>query len=206
MHDSSFKSTCCLHAAFPSGCYQFSFKSRLIISRDILKTLRRCSMNINLSSFLQWRPNIIMCRTIGWNFTYYYISILGKLYFFFNRKERWKIKKAVKTVFTGRKNSFELKSITRNVFRGVFFHYYEKFFNAYSTARTLENFVMNHMESEGMNAIKQGLAKGKGILLITTISRYRSSQNSNQRICGMLRFSRQTIFRQKSSTQTRHLI
>jgi len=124
-------------------------------------------MNINLSSFLQWRPNIIMCRTIGWNFTYHYISILGKLYFFFNRKERWKIKKAVKTVFTGRKNSSELRSITKNVFRGIFFHYYEKFFNAYSTARTLENFVMNHMESEGMNAIKQGLAKGKGILLIT---------------------------------------
>ncbi len=108
-----------------------------------------------------------MCMTIGWNFTYYYISILGKLYFFFNRKEKWKIKKAVKTVFTGHKNSFEIRSITKNVFRGMFFHYYEKFFNAYSTARTLENFVMNHMESEGMNAIEQGLAKGKGILLIT---------------------------------------
>jgi len=124
-------------------------------------------MNLNLSSFLQWHPNIIMCRTIGWNFTYYYISVLVKLYFFFNRKEKWKIKKAVKTVFTGRKKSSELRSITKNVFRGIFFHYYEKFFNAYSTARTLENFVMNRMESEGMNSIKQGLEKGKGILLIT---------------------------------------
>jgi KDO2-lipid IV(A) lauroyltransferase len=124
-------------------------------------------MNINLSSFLQWRLNIMLCRTIGWNFAYYYISILGKLYFFFNRKERWKIKRAVKTVFAGRKNSFELKSTTKNVFRGVFLHYYEKFFNAYSTSRTLKIFVTNNMESEGMNTIKQGLARGKGILLIT---------------------------------------
>ncbi len=124
-------------------------------------------MSLNLSSFLQWHPNIIMCRTIGWNFTYYYIRILVKLYFFFNREEKWKIKKAVTTVFTGRKNSFELKSITKNAFEGIFLHYYEKFFNAYSPARTLKNFVMNHMESEGMNVIRQGLEKGKGILLIT---------------------------------------
>jgi KDO2-lipid IV(A) lauroyltransferase len=124
-------------------------------------------MSFSLSSFLQWRPNIIMCKMIGWNFTYYYITILGRLYFFINRKENWKIKKAIKTVFRGRKISSELRSITKNVFRGIFFHYYEKFFNAYSSARTLENFVMNHMESEGMNAIKQGLEKGKGILLIT---------------------------------------
>lgn len=124
-------------------------------------------MNINLSSFLQWRPNMMMCRTVGWNFSYYYISILGKLYFFFNRKERWKIEKAVKSVFTGRKNSFELKYITKKVFRGVISHYYEKFFNAYSTARTLKNFVENHMEGEGLNTIRQGLEKGKGILLVT---------------------------------------
>jgi KDO2-lipid IV(A) lauroyltransferase len=124
-------------------------------------------MGFNLSSFLQWGPNIMMCRKIGWKFTYHYINILGKFYFFFNRKEKWKIKKAVKAVFIGRKNGFELRSITKNVFRGVFLHYYEKFFNAYSTSRTLKNFVMNHMESEGMNAIEQGLAKGKGILLIT---------------------------------------
>lgn len=124
-------------------------------------------MSLNLSSFLQWRPNIIMCRTIGWNFTYYYISILGKLYFFFNRKERWKIKKAVKTVFTGRKNGFELRSITKGIFQGILSHYYEKFVNVYSTPETLRNFYKTHMEDEGSSTLKQALSKGKGILLIT---------------------------------------
>jgi KDO2-lipid IV(A) lauroyltransferase len=124
-------------------------------------------MSLNLSSFLQWGPNIIMCRKIGWNFTYYYISILGKLYFFFNRKEKGKIKKAVKTVFTGRKNSSELRSITKGIFRGILSHYYEKFINVYSTPETLRNFYKIHMENEGLNTIKLELSKGKGILLIT---------------------------------------
>ena len=124
-------------------------------------------MKLNLSSILQWRPNIIMCRTIGWNFTYYYISILGKLYFFFNRKERWQIKKAVKTVFTGRKNSSEIRFIIKGIFRGIFSHYYEKFVNVYSTPETLRNFFEKHMENEGLNTIKHELSKGKGILLIT---------------------------------------
>jgi len=124
-------------------------------------------MNFNLSSFLQWRSNIIMCRTIGWNFTYHYISILGKIYFFFNRKEKWRIKKAVKTVFTGRKSSSELNSITKDIYLGILSHYYEKFVNVYSTPETLRNFFEIHVGNEGLNTITQELSRGKGILLIT---------------------------------------
>jgi len=93
--------------------------------------------------------------------------MLGKLYFFFNSKERWKIKKAVKTVFSDQKYMPEIRTMTKNVFRGIFCHYFEKFLNAYATAGTLRNFVMNHMGSEDLDVIKKELAKGKGILLIT---------------------------------------
>ena len=124
-------------------------------------------MKLNLSAFLQWRFNIFMCRMLGWRITFFYIRMLGTLYFFFNPKEKWKIRKAVKTVFSDHKYRPEIRSISKKVFRGIFSHYFEKFFNAYSTAGTLRNFVMNHMESEGLDVIKQGLAKGKGILLIT---------------------------------------
>jgi len=93
--------------------------------------------------------------------------MLGKLYFFLNPKEKWKIKKAVKTVFSDQKYMPEIRTITKNVFRGIFSHYFEKFFNAYSTAGTLRNFVINHMGSEDLDVIEKGLAKGKGILLIT---------------------------------------
>ncbi len=124
-------------------------------------------MSFSLSSFLQWGPNMMMCRKIGWNFTYYYLSILGKFYFFFNRKEKWKIKNAIKAVFTGRKKKSELKSITKGIFHGILSHYYEKFVNVASTPDTLRNFYKIHMENEGLNTINQALSKGKGILLIT---------------------------------------
>jgi len=125
------------------------------------------TMKINLSSFLQGRLNIFMCRMLGWRITFFYMSILGKLYFFFNRKEKWKIKKAVKTVFIGRKNRSEIRSITRDVFRGILFHYYEKLFNAYSTTETWKAFFRTHIENQGITSINQALSKGKGVLLIT---------------------------------------
>ena len=124
-------------------------------------------MKINLSSFLQWRFNIYIFEKLGWRVAFFYISILGKLYFFFNRKENWQIKKAVNTVFADRKNRPEIRSITSNVFKGILFHYYEKLFNAYCNPATRQTFVETHMESEGMEAIKQGLSRGKGVLLVT---------------------------------------
>ena len=124
-------------------------------------------MKINLSSFLQWRFNIYMCKTLGWNFAFFYIRMLGKLYFFFNRKENGKIKKAIKSVFSNGRHTSNIKTITQEAFQGIFSHYYEKFFNVFSTPQTLRTFVHTHMEGEGLKAIKQGLAKGNGVLLIT---------------------------------------
>ena len=124
-------------------------------------------MRIGLSEFLQWRINVYLCKILGWQITYVYINFLGKLYFFFNRKEKSKIKKSVQDVFSDRKQNAEISSITKGVFQGIFFHYYEKFFNAYSNSKTLRYFVQTQIEAEGLDVMDQGLAKGKGILLIT---------------------------------------
>lgn len=120
-----------------------------------------------MSSFLQWRIHIFICRVLGWKITPLYITTLGTLYFFFKRREKWKIRWAVESVFHGGKNSPQIKSITRNVFRGIRSHYYEKLFNAFSSAKRLRSFLGSHIESECMAAIREGLSKGKGVLLIT---------------------------------------
>lgn len=124
-------------------------------------------MKINLSSFLQWRPNIFLCKTLGWRITFSYMNILGKFYFFFNRKEKWKIKRAVETVFENRKGRSEIRLIIENVFRGILSHYHEKIFNAYSPAEILRDFFEIHVKNKGLNAIDQGLIRGKGVLLIS---------------------------------------
>ncbi|MBL7178656.1 MAG: lysophospholipid acyltransferase family protein [Pseudomonadota bacterium] len=124
-------------------------------------------MKINLSSFLQCRFNIFLCRLLGWRITLYYISFLGRLYFFFNGAETSKIKTAVQTAFGGCKQHHEIKSITKDIFRGILYHYYEKIFNAFSAAKILRAFINTHIEGAGLDAVRQGLARGKGVLLIT---------------------------------------
>lgn len=124
-------------------------------------------MRVNLSSFLQNPLNIYACRLLGWKIAFTYIAFLGRMYFFFNRTERTKIKKAVRGVFGERKPPAEIGPTIDRVFRGIISHYYEKFFNAFSTERALRAFTETHIECEGMDAIDRGLARGSGVLLIT---------------------------------------
>jgi lauroyl/myristoyl acyltransferase len=124
-------------------------------------------MHISLSKILQLRFNIFIYQRLGWGVTTIYIIILGKLYLFFNRKQKRRIELAVEAAFDGRSSDSEIRSITRNVFRGMLFHYCEKLFNAFSSADTLKAFLRLHMKSEGLTAIEHGLSKGKGVLLIT---------------------------------------
>ncbi len=124
-------------------------------------------MHINLSKFLQLRFNVFLYKRLSWEGVFLYIIILGKLYFFFNRKEKYKIEEAVETVFKDLRSRYEMKKIKKNVFQGIISHYYEKLFNAFSSAEMLEDFFHRNMESEGLNIIEEGLGIGKGVLLIT---------------------------------------
>ena len=124
-------------------------------------------MGIGLSSFLQSQPNVFIYKRLGWRFAFYYTTLLGGFYFFFKKKDKQKIKESIYSVFSGLKNNSEKKSITLAVFRGIILHYYEKLFNAFSSAETLRAFFEIHMRNDGMPPIKQGLSKGSGVLLVT---------------------------------------
>ena len=45
-------------------------------------------MKIKLSPFLQAKVNVFLYLRFGWGVARFYIFILGKLYYFFNRKEK----------------------------------------------------------------------------------------------------------------------
>jgi len=124
-------------------------------------------MRISLSRFLQLRFNVFLYRRLNWECVYLYTILLGKLYFFFHRRERQDIEMAVENTFARKKSSTEIKYVTRNVVQGILFHYYEKLFNAFSTVETLKSFLRQNIKSEGLEAIKRGLSKGRGVLLVT---------------------------------------
>ena len=98
---------------------------------------------------------------------YRYLTILGKFYFSLNRKERLLIETALSHVFADRKRPVEIKALTRSVRQGVIWHYFEKIFNAYSSADTLKRFLHSHIQSDTLRFATTELAKGRGALLFT---------------------------------------
>ena len=124
-------------------------------------------MGVKLSSFLQWRINIYIYRILGWKITRFYLSLLGRLYFFIQAKEKRLVKRGIESVFSGQDGAREVKDIRRDVFRGIISHYYEKLFNAYTSAEELEAYLRKQVLNGDMTAIREGLARGKGVLLVT---------------------------------------
>jgi Kdo2-lipid IVA lauroyltransferase/acyltransferase len=124
-------------------------------------------MKLNLSAFLQWKINILIYQKLGWRLAFMYIHLLGMIYFSIKRSEKNKIEKAVQSVFLGEKNKTEIKNISNRVFQGIFWHYYEKIFNVYSSVEILKKFLMAHIKAEGISSIEEGIARGKGVLLVT---------------------------------------
>jgi len=124
-------------------------------------------MKRGLSKFLQLKINIYICQVLGWWLAGFYVMMLGRFYFLINALERKKITQSIEKVFGARQNRSEIYQISQNVFHGIIAHYYEKLYNAYSSVETVKEFLRRHVEDNGISAIREGLARRKGVLLVT---------------------------------------
>jgi len=124
-------------------------------------------MGKNLSAFLQWQPNVSLIQRMGWPMAFKYVSLLGSLYYFFNAKEKRKIIESIHETFAGAKNTQEIRSLTKEVFRGILHHYCEKLFNAYESVPTLRAFFDESIEAPSLHKIDDALRRNKGILFVT---------------------------------------
>ncbi|OGP66111.1 MAG: hypothetical protein A2170_15725 [Deltaproteobacteria bacterium RBG_13_53_10] len=121
----------------------------------------------NLSSFLQWQPNISLIQKMGWPMAFRYVDILGSLYYFFRAKEKRKIIGSIQNAFAQTKESREIRTLTRDVFRGILHHYCEKLFNAYESVPNLKAFFDKCIEAPSLHKIDDALKQKKGILFVT---------------------------------------
>lgn len=124
-------------------------------------------MGKNLSSFLQWQPNVSLIQKMGWPLAFRYVSLLGSLYYFFRAEEKRKIIESIREAFEETKGSREIKTITREVFRGILHHYCEKLFNAYESVPNLKAFFDQSIEAPSLYKIDDALKQKKGILFVT---------------------------------------
>jgi KDO2-lipid IV(A) lauroyltransferase len=124
-------------------------------------------MGKNLSSFLQWQPNVSLIKKMGWPMAYRYVSFLGSLYYFFRAEEKRKIIEAIHETFAATKDSGEISRTVRAVFRGILHHYCEKLFNAYESVANLQTFFDQCIEAPSLDKIDEALKQKKGILFVT---------------------------------------
>jgi lauroyl/myristoyl acyltransferase len=104
---------------------------------------------------------------MGWPLAFRYVSFLGSLYYFFRAKEKRKIMEAIHEVFAESKGSHEIRTITRDVFRGILHHYCEKLFNAYESVPNLKAFFDQSIKAPSLHKIDDALKQKRGILFVT---------------------------------------
>jgi KDO2-lipid IV(A) lauroyltransferase len=131
------------------------------------KKLFSLHRKLNLSKFLQMRLNSWLIRFLPFFMSRYYLFILGKLYYYFNRKERNLINKTISFVLGNSLKPGQLRRARRQTFRGIFDHYHEKLYLAYTPFPRLKKFFAKKMRFEGEEALQEALALGKGAILAT---------------------------------------
>jgi lauroyl/myristoyl acyltransferase len=124
-------------------------------------------LSINLSKFFQLKFNCYLLRFLPFQISRWYIILLGKLYYFFYKKERGLIKQTIGHVLKRKKDPQTIEFKTKETFKGIFDHYHEKLFIAYSHFSRLLKFLHNRVRLVGGEALDQGLKGGKGVILVT---------------------------------------
>ncbi len=124
-------------------------------------------MGINLSSFLQWKFNIYLYLTFGWNIAKIFVFVFGTLYFFFNRNEKERVRNAVSEGIGHCDQRTEIEAVTKKVFSGILSHYYEKLFIAFERPKKAAKFLRQNIDSKDLEILQRSLSKGNGVIVVT---------------------------------------
>lgn len=121
---------------------------------------------LNLSKFCQSKMNVMMFKFFNPHLCFSYMQLLGRLYYFFNRKERELISKNIRDLLEGRDQKYVDKTI-KEAFKGIFTHYFEKMFSAYKNFPDIKKFINQKFTIENRELIDDALKGGKGVILVT---------------------------------------
>lgn len=127
----------------------------------------RVLMEITVSRFLQWKPNVFLYRKLGWQFASSYLFFLGSLYFAVKEEEKEKISSSVKKVFGIEKPPSDLQDLSKRILQGILCHYFEKIFNAYQSIPVLTSFMADHISAPALYKLDDALKQKKGVIFVT---------------------------------------
>jgi KDO2-lipid IV(A) lauroyltransferase len=123
--------------------------------------------SLNLSKFCQAKLNVFLFRFLPFWVSRWYLSQIGKVYYFFKAREKALIRATIRHIFGSDLEQRSLQSLVRNAFQGIIDHYHEKLFVAYSNFPRLLKFLRNRIKLNGQEELEAILAQGRGIILVT---------------------------------------
>jgi len=123
--------------------------------------------SLSLSKFMQLRLNCFLFRWLPFAVSRYYLATLGELYYLLHWRDKRLIRQAVTHVFRPKLGPEALEEKIRETFTGIFDHYHEKLFTAYSHFRRLLKFLKDRIRLAGEEKLQEALKAGKGVILVT---------------------------------------
>lgn len=123
--------------------------------------------SLNLSKFCQARVNVFLFRFLPFWISRWYLSQVGKLYYFLKAREKALIQATIRHIFGGDLEPCSLKTVMKQAFKGIFDHYHEKLFVAYSNFPRLLKFLRHRIRLNGKEELEEILAQGRGLILVT---------------------------------------
>jgi KDO2-lipid IV(A) lauroyltransferase len=123
--------------------------------------------SLNLSKFCQAKVNVFLFRFLPFWISRWYLSQMGKLYYFFKAREKALIQATIKHIFGADLEPRSLRTLIGDAFQGIIDHYHEKLFVAYSNFPRLLKFLRNRIKLNGKEELEAILAQGRGIILVT---------------------------------------
>lgn len=124
-------------------------------------------MKKDLSCFLQSKFNMFLYMVFGWHMARVLVFFFGRLYFYFNKSEKQRIEDAVWESLGPGKRTHDVRKVVRNVFRGIYSHYYEKLFIAFEKPEKAIRFMSRNIADKDLYKLRAILRKGNGALLVT---------------------------------------
>jgi len=133
----------------------------------ISKNLLPWKLSLSVSKFFQLKFNCYLLRFLPFFISRWYIIFIGKLYYLFNKKESNLIRQTIKRVLNRKNDPWIIKVKIKDTFKGIFDHYHEKLFIAYSHFPRLLRFLHNQIRLVGAEALDKALQTGQGVILVT---------------------------------------
>jgi KDO2-lipid IV(A) lauroyltransferase len=123
-------------------------------------------MKVNLSQFFQLQFNVALFRRLPYSCSYAYMQLIGRLYYLLRRHEKHTIERNVRDLLHDATPRY-VRRKTRQAFRGIFDHYFEKMYSAFKPMKDISRLVNRRFSIENGNIIDEALSQQKGVILVT---------------------------------------